>query len=133
MQNEPSLIILNRPRSKKRGLTINRNGRITLRTQPIKLLKLEKGDSIIFACLDQQMYIIKSNEYDAVHLYGRKGQLHGCSANTVRCLLINIRGVPHYANEVDLVVSDKLETINLYGKEYKALAVVNRADLSHCR
>ena len=61
MQNEHELIILNRPRSPKRGLTIRTNGRIILRTQPCQLLGLSVGDKISFIVMGSQMYIVKSD------------------------------------------------------------------------
>lgn len=57
MQNETEIFILNRPRPQKRGLTLNKNGRITLRSYPVKLLGLQRGDKIVFFCLGSQMYI----------------------------------------------------------------------------
>ena len=134
MQNKPDIFILNRPRHQRRGLTLNKNGRITLRSFPIKLLGLERGDKIVFFCLGTQMYITKSADHpDAILLYGRKGQLHGCSSSTVKCLFLHTQGIPPNAQEIDLVVSDQIETITVGGNNLQALAVVNRADLSHCR
>ena len=134
MQNPPDIYILNRPRSQKRGLTLNKNGRITLRSFPVKLLGLERGDKIVFFCLGTQMYITKSSTLpDAITLYGRKGQLHGCSSSTVRCLFLHTPGIPPNVKEIDLVVSDQLETITVGDDTLQALAVVNRADLTHCR
>lgn len=134
MQNETDIFILNRPRPQKRGLSLNKNGRITLRSYPVKLLGLQRGDKIVFFCLGSQMYITKSSSFpDAIPLYGRKAQLHGCSANTVKCLFLHTLGVPPNAQEIDLVVSDRLETITIGNDTIQALAVVNRADQSHCR
>ena len=133
MQTEHELIILNRPRCKKRGLTINRNGRITLRTQPCKLLGLSRGDKISFGFMDGQIYIIKADLPDSILLSGRKGQLHGCSVNTVRHLFIFISGIPTNATEIDLIVSDQCQTISINSVEYQALIVINRADFAHCR
>lgn len=134
MQNETEIFILNRPRPQKRGLTLNKNGRITLRSYPVKLLGLQRGDKIVFFCLGYQMYITKSSSLpDAIPLYGRKAQLHGCSASTVKCLFLHTLGVPPNAQEIDLVVSDRLETITVGNDTLQALAVVNRADPSHCR
>lgn len=128
------IIILNRPRPQKRGLTINKNGRITLRTSPIKLLGLERGDKILFFLHDSQMYIVKASEHTlAIPLYGRKSQLHGCSASTVRSLFNRIPGIPPDTQEIDLVVSDHLENIMVCNDTLQALAVVNRADPTHCR
>lgn len=134
MQNKPDIFILNRPRPQKRGLTINKNGRITLRSIPIKLLNLKRGDKILFFCHNSQMYIVKATEHFlAIPLYGRKAQLHGCSVSTVRVLFNHIPGIPHGAQELDLVVSDHLDNIMVCNETIQALAVVNRADLSHCR
>lgn len=134
MQTEHELIILNRPRCKKRGLTINRNGRITLRTQPCKLLGLSRGDKISFCYMDGQMFIIKTDSFpDSILLSGRKGQLHGCSVNTVRHMFAYISGIPTNATEIDLIVSDQCQTININSVEYQALTVINRADFAHCR
>lgn len=134
MQNEPDIFILNRPRPQRRGLTLNKNGRITLRSFPIKLLGLERGDKIVFFSLGTQMYITKSADHpDAIPLYGRKGQLHGCSSSTVKCLLLHIPGIPPNAQEIDLLVSDHLETILVGYENIQALAIVNRADIPHCR
>lgn len=134
MQNDTEIFILNRPRPQKRGLTLNKNGRITLRSSPIKLLELERGDKIIFLFHDSQMYIVKSSSHNlAIPLYGRKAQLHGCSASTVKCLFLHTLDVPPNAQEIDLVVSDRLETITVGNDTLQALAVVNRADPSHCR
>lgn len=80
------------------------------------------------------MYITKSSSLpDAIPLYGRKSQLHGCSASTVKCLFLHTKGIPPNAREIDLVVSDQLETITVGDDTLQALAVVNRADLSYCR
>lgn len=134
MQTEHELIILNRPRCKKRGLTINRNGRITLRTQPCKILGLSRGDKISFGFMDDQMFIIKTDSFpDSILLSGRKGQLHGCSVNTVRHMFAYISGIPTNATEIDLIVSDQYQTININSVEYQALIVINRADFAHCR
>ena len=134
MQNETDIYILNRPRPQKRGLSLNKNGRITLRSYPVKLLGLQRGDKIVFFCLGSQMYITKSSSFpDAIPLYGRKAQLHGCSASTVKCLFLHTLDVPPNAQEIDLVVSDRLETITVGNDTLQALAVVNRADPSHCR
>lgn len=133
MQTEHELIILNRPRCKKRGLTINRNGRITLRTQPCKLLSLSRGDKISFGFMDGQMFIIKTDLPDSILLSGRKGQLHGCSVNTVRHMFVFISGIPTNATEIDLIVSDQCQTISINSVEYQALTVINRADFAHCR
>ncbi len=134
MQNEHEPIILNRPRQKRRGLSLNMNGRITLRSFPVKLLRLERGDKIIFFCLGTQMYVAKSTSLpDAIPLYGRKGQLHGCSSSTVKCLFRHTPGIPPNTKEIDLVVSDQLESVKVSGTYLQALAVVNRADASHCR
>ena len=134
MQNETDIFILNRPRPQKRGLSLNKNGRITLRSHPVKLLGLQQGDKIVFFCLGSQMYITKSSSLpDAIPLYGRKAQLHGCSASTVKYLFLHTLGVPPNAQEIDLVVSDRLETITIGNDTIQALAVVNRADQSHCR
>lgn len=133
MQTEHELIILNRPRCKKRGLTINRNGRITLRTQPCKLLALSRGDKISFGFMDGQMYIIKTDLPDSILLSGRKGQLHGCSINTVRHMLAFISGIPSNATEIDLIVSDQCRNIRIGDVDYQALIVINRADLAHSR
>ena len=134
MQNEPDIYILNRPRPQKRGLTLSKSGRIYLRSVVIKLLGLKKGDKIIFFCIGTQMYIAKSFCHpDAIHLYGRKSQLRGCSVSTVRCLFLHIPGIPPEAQEIDLVVSDHLETITVGNDSLRALAVVNRADATHCR
>lgn len=134
MQTEHELIILNRPRYKKRGLTINRNGRITLRTQPCKLLGLSRGDKISFGFMDDQMFIIKTDSLpDSILLSGRKGQLHGCSVNTVRHLFAYICGIPINAKEIDLIVADQCQSISINSVEYQALTVINRADFAHCR
>lgn len=133
MQTEHELIILNRPRCKKRGLTINRNGRITLRTQPCKLLGLSRGDKISFGFMDGQIYIIKADLPDSILLSGRKGQLHGCSVNTVRHMLVFISGIPTNATEIDLIVSGQCQSISINSVEYQALTVINRADFAHCR
>lgn len=133
MQTEHELIILNRPRCKKRGLTINRNGRITLRTQPCKILGLSRGDKISFGFMDGQMFIIKTDLPDSILLSGRKGQLHGCSVNTVRHMFVFISGIPTNATEIDLIVSDQCQTISINSVEYQALTVINRADFAHCR
>lgn len=80
------------------------------------------------------MYIVKSSSHNlAIPLYGRKSQLHGCSASTVKELFNHIPGIPPNAQEIDLVVSDRLETITVGNDTLQALAVVNRADPSHCR
>lgn len=134
MQREHEIYILNRPRPQKRGLTLNANGRITLRSFPVRLLGLERGDKIVFFCIGTQMYITKSSDLpDGIQLYGRKGQLHGCSSSTVRCLFRHTPGIPPKAREVDLVVSDQVETVTVGDKSLQALAVVNRADMAHCR
>ncbi len=134
MQNEHELIILNRPRPFRRGLTLNANGRITLRSLPVKLLGLEQGDKIIFFCIGTQMYLCKSDAIaSAIPLYGRKGQLHGCSSSTVRYIFHHTLGVSSNVKEIDLVVSDRLETVKLDDSPIEALAVVNRVDPSHCR
>lgn len=134
MQTEHELIILNRPRCKKRGLTINRNGRITLRTQPCKILGLSRGDKICFGFMDGQMYIIKTDSLpDSILLSGRKGQLHGCSVNTVRHMLVFISGIPTNATEIDLIVSDQCRNIRIDDVDYQALIVINRADFAHSR
>lgn len=134
MQNETDIYILNRPRPQKRGLTLNKNGRITLRSIPVKLLDLKRGDKILFFCYDSQMYIVKATEHSlAIPLYGRKSQLHGCSASTVRVLFNHIPDIPPGTQEIDLVVSDHLEEVEVCKQTLQVLAVVNRADPSHCR
>ena len=111
------VIILNRPRVQKRGLALNLNGRITLRSSPCKLLDLHPGDKICFCFYtpSKQMYVIKSTpdieakEVVCIKLSGRKGQLHASNVSN--------------------------ETINLDvdGVSCPALAIVNRADSEHCR
>lgn len=134
MQNEHELIILNCPRFQKRGLTINRNGRITLRSKPCQQLGLVPKDKICFGIIDFQMYIIKCATIpDAIILSGRKGQLHGSSVNTVRHLFKYILGISQNTKEVDLVVANDVSTVTISGIDYKALPIVNRADPNHCR
>lgn len=134
MHNEAEIYILNRPRPQKRGLTLNKNGRITLRSIPIKLLDLKRGDKILFFCYNAQMYIVKATEHSlAIPLYGRKAQLHGCSASTVKVLFNHIPDIPPGTQEIDLVVADHLDNIKVCNENVQVLAVVNRADPSHCR
>ena len=100
------VIILNRPRVQKRGLALNLNGRITLRSSPCKLLDLHPGDKICFcfSTPSKQMYVIKSPP--ALE-----------------------------AKYVSIKMSHRNETINLDvdGVSCPALAIVNRADSEHCR
>lgn len=134
-QQKNDLIILNRPRQQRRGLTINRNGRITLRSLPCKLLGLSSGDKICFGYQDHQLLVFKSGDFfpNAIPLSGRKGQLHGCSKATVNTILLLIPSIPASTTEIDLVVSSEASTIEIDDCYFQALTVINRADPSHCR
>ena len=84
--------------------------------------------------MDGQMYIIKTDSFpDSLLLSGRKGQLHGCSVNTVRHMFVFISGIPTNATEIDLIVSDQCKSIRIDDVDYQALIVINRADFAHCR
>lgn len=123
------LVVINQPSFKKRGLMLNRNGRITLRALPIKMLGLKPGDKIVFVYVRQQMYLIKSSTLqDAIKLSGRKSQLHGNSVTTVKHLFLYIDGLISGAREVDLIVGSKVEDINIDGDIYKALPIITRAE-----
>lgn len=134
-ENNSEIIMLNRPRQKRRGLTLGRNGRICLRSLPCKLLGLRKGDEIAFVEIDKQPYLIKANGMEnGIRLFGRKTQLHGSSVNTVRYLLLyHIVGMPNEAQETDLVVNDTPIRLRIGDEEHDALAVITRTDPSHCR
>lgn len=133
---ESSISILNRPHERKRGLTINRKtGRIFLRSCPCRLLNLHHGDKIYFVYYeDHQMYLFKGGDFpDGITLFGRVGQLHGNSINTVRHLSTLIHDVPPHTTEIDLVVANQITNINIDNQIFSALAVINRADVYHCR
>ena len=128
------VIMLNRPRQKRRGLTIAVDGRITLRSLPCRLLELSQGDKIAFVEIHSQPYLIKANAMpEGIKLHGRKGQLHGSSVSTVRNLLHGIVGKPEGAKEIDLVVDARQSTIRIGEKYHTALAVISRTDAFHCR
>nr|WP_297658461.1 hypothetical protein [uncultured Prevotella sp.] len=133
-EDNSEIIMLNRPRQKRRGLTLNVDGRITLRSLPCKLLNLKTGDKIAFVEIHSQMYIIKANSInDGIKLHGRKSQLHGSSVSTVRNILSSIVGKPDEAKEIDLIVDNRLASLSIGSDIYEALAVVSRTDASHCR
>nr|DAT45214.1 MAG TPA: Stage V sporulation protein T, Activator, DNA-binding, Repressor, Sporulation [Caudoviricetes sp.] len=128
------VIILNRPRQQKRGLSINVNGRITLRSAPCKLLGLRPGDFLSFVSRGSQTYIIKCGDIEnAIRLSGRPGQLHGNSTATAKYLFMVIYNMPIAAKEVDLVVSRQVESIQIGDTSYPALAFINRCDKEHYR
>lgn len=128
------VIILNRPRQQKRGLSINVNGRITLRSAPCKLLGLRPGDFLSFAIRGSQTYIIKCGDIEnAIRLSGRPGQLHGNSSATAKYLFKVINYMPIAAKEVDLIVSSQLEDLLIGDTTYPALAFICRADSNHYR
>lgn len=128
------VIILNRPRQQKRGLSINVNGRITLRSAPCKLLGLKPGDFLSFASRGSQTYIIKCGDIEnAIRLFGRPGQLHGNSTATTKYLFKVINNLPITAKEVDLIVSSQLEDLPIGDTAYPALAFIGRADSNHYR
>lgn len=133
MKND--IIVLNRPRKLKRGLTIEACGRLTFRSVPCKLLRLTAGKKIVFIYKSEQLYIIQSDRFEnSIRLYGRDGQLHGNSVSTTKAIISNyLRDVPPGTREIDLVVAGKTEDINIDGAVYPALAVINRADKEHCR
>lgn len=108
---------------------LNRNGRITLRALPIKMLGLKPGDKIVSVYVRQQMYLIKSSTLqDAIKLSGRKSQLHGNSVTTVKHLFLYIDGLINGTQEVDLIVGAKTEDINIDGDTYKAVPIITRAE-----
>lgn len=130
--NQP--VILNRPRRSKRGLTIDRNGRFSLRTQLTRLLDLHAGDGIVFVRDNDQVYMIKSSTIlDHIILSGRDGQLHGNSVATAKHLFLFIEGMKKDAKVVDLVVGNETEKITIDGKGYDAVAIITRTDSSHCK
>lgn len=132
LNNQP--VILNRPRRSKRGLTIDRNGRFSLRTQLIRLLDLHAGDGIVFVRDNGQVYMIKSSTIlDHIILSGRDGQLHGNSVATAKHLFLFIEGMKKDAKVVDLVVGNETEKITIDGKGYDAVAIITRTDSSHCK
>lgn len=133
--NNNDVVILNRPRQKKRGLSLNVNGRITLRAQPCRLLKLKKGDCIAFVEYLSQPYIIRVaySRLPCIRLNGRLSQLHGCSVSTVKNLWPRIIGIPDGTKEVDLVVTDCTLCIRIGDQYYEGLAFITRTDPSHCR
>lgn len=134
MEKNKEATILNCPRLRKRGLSININGRITLRSSPCKLLDLKSGDSIFFVSYDGQTYIAKDiKATDGIKLYGRPGQLHGNSATTVKNLWTIIPYMPIIAKEVDLIVSNKVENLPIGDASCPALAFISRVDKEHCR
>lgn len=135
MKNQNNqLIVLNRPRRNRRGLTIGKDGRFSLRTQIIRLLDLHAGDGVVFVYSEGQMYMIKSSTLpDPIILSGRDGQLHGSSVATARHLLLFVEGVTKDCREVDLVVGDKTESLTIDGKKYDAAVIVTRTDFNHCR
>lgn len=130
--NQP--VILNRPRRSKRGLTIDRIGRFSLRTQLIRLLDLHAGDGIVFVRDNDQVYMIKSSTLpDPIILSGRDGQLHGNSVATAKHLFLFIEGIKKGAKEVDLVVGNEIEKITIGDKGYDAVAIITRTDNAHCK
>lgn len=135
MKNQNSqLIVLNRPRRNRRGLTISKDGRFFLRTQIIRLLGLHAGDGVVFVYSEGQMYMVKSSTLpDPIILSGRDGQLHGNSVATAKHLLLFIEGAIKNCSEVDLVVGDKTVSLTIDGKMYDAAVIITRTDISHCR
>ncbi len=134
MEKNNDVIILNRPRQQKRGLSININGRITLRSAPCKLLGLKPGDFLSFASRGSQDYIVKVGDIKyAIKLYGRPGQLHGNSSATAKHLFKIINYMPLNAKEVDLIVSSEVEILRIGDAIYPALAFISRADSEHSR
>ena len=134
MENSNDAIILNRPRQQKRGLSININGRITIRSAPCKLLDLNPGDSLFFVSLGSQNYIVKGGDFEnAIKLSGRPGQLHGNSSATVRYLFKIIPYMSSTTKEIDLIVSNQVESIPIGDTSYPALAFINRSDKAHSR
>ncbi len=98
------------------------------------MLGLTEGDKIAFIDLYSQPCIIKANNRtDGIRVYGRKGQLHGCSVSTVRNLLRYIKGKPDDAKEIDLSVGYVTESVRIGNYIYEALVVISRTDPSHCR
>lgn len=141
MKQTNDVIILNRPRVQKRGLALNLNGRITLRSSPCKLLDLHPGDKICF-CFhteSKQMYVIKTTpdieakEVACIKLSGRKGQLHASDVSTVSFLLSYIPNIPTGTKQIELVTANETINLNVNSVSCPALAIVNRADSEHCR
>ena len=131
--NEP-VIILDRPRQQRRGLTLALDGRITIRALPCRILGLFPGCKISFVELYSQPYLINASQLEiGIRLYGRKGQLHGSSVSTVRNLLPRIIGKPEGVKEIDLVVDDCPAPIYIGDYYCEGLAVITRTDPTHCR
>lgn len=120
-------MILNQPKSRKRDIKIERNGRITLRARPCSSLHLQQGDRVVFCLIGEQMYLYRDNDAGelALPLYGRSGQLHVCSVATAKALMNHVRNLPHSAGCVELIASTHVRTINVADESHQAIAVIN--------
>jgi len=125
------VVILNRAKSHRKGIVIERNGRITLRSRPCRLLGLETGSRISFVVLGQQMYLLKEPEppvnKDTLRLCGRKFQLHCCSKDTALEVLKNAYGAGRL-DKVELNVSPSVVSVSIGMDKFDALAVINIVD-----
>lgn len=124
-------IILNKKRSFRKGIVIERSGRITLRSRPCRLLHLKAGGYVSFFLSGSQMYLLQEprkpfNE-GALRLSGRASQLHCCSKDTARELLRNVTGAADM-EKVELNVSPTVTNITHEDVCYVAVAIINIVD-----
>ena len=121
--------ILNRRRVLRRGLIIQADGRITLRSLPVTRLQLSPGDGISFWLDAGQLYLFKDNVSEsALKLSGRSGQLHCCSKATVTNILSVIPGITEtdMPPKLELITSQELSHITIDGSTLPAVKVINR-------
>jgi hypothetical protein len=123
-------IILNKKRSFRKGIVIERSGRITLRSRPCRVLHLKAGSHVHFYLNNEQMYLLQAEEPfadGALRLSGRTSQLHCCSKDTAKELLRHVTGAGDM-EKVELNVSPSPVTIIHEGVAYPAVAIINIVD-----
>lgn len=124
-------IILNRKRSFRKGIVIERSGRITLRSRPCRLLNLRAGGYVSFFLSGSQMYLLQEPQKPfnegALRLSGRASQLHCCSKDTAKELLRHVTGAADM-EKVELNVSPTVTNITHEDVCYVAVAIINIVD-----
>ena len=125
-------IILNRKRSFRKGIVIERCGRITLRSRPCRLLHLEAGSYVSFYLANNQMYLLQEPKKpfndDALRLSGRASQLHCCSKDTALELLRHVTGAAADTDKVELNMSPVVTQVKHKDVSYAAVAIINIVD-----
>ena len=123
--------ILNKPKQHRKGIVIERSGRITLRSRPCRLLSLTVGCYVSFALAAGQMYLLREPQRPvnegALRLCGRPSQMHCCSVATAQELFRQTTGADD-RQKIELNVSPEKSSVVVDGVEFEALAIINIVD-----